>query len=108
MALSSSSLKFDNLELYEPHNRFTIGIVDDVSDSSLPVLEDVEAAAEGTVCCKFWGLGSDGTVEANKNSIKIIGDHTELYAQGYFAYDGSLGLLLLPSPGMGPWRGTPQ
>ena len=58
---------FDNLELYEPRNRFTIGIVDDVSDSSLPVLEDVEAAAEGTVCCKFWGLGSDGTVGANKN-----------------------------------------
>ena len=78
---------FDNLKLYEPRNRFTIGIVDDVSDSSLPVLEDVEAAAEGTVCCKFWGLGSDGTVGANKNSIKIIGDHTELYAQGYFAYD---------------------
>ena len=78
---------YDNLKLFEPRNRFTIGIVDDVSDSSLPVLEEVEAAAEGTVCCKFWGLGSDGTVGANKNSIKIIGDHTDLYAQGYFAYD---------------------
>ena len=68
---------FDNLKLYEPRNRFTIGIVDDVNDSSLPVLEEIEAAAEGTVCCKFWGLGSDGTVGAHKNS----------YAQGYFAYD---------------------
>ncbi len=78
---------FDNLKLYEPRNRFTIGIVDDVSDTSLPVLEEINAAPEGTVCCKFWGLGSDGTVGANKNSIKIIGDHTDLYAQGYFAYD---------------------
>ena len=75
------------MKLYESRNRFTIGIVDDVNDSSLPVLEEIEAAAEGTVCCKFWGLGSDGTVGANKNSIKIIGDHTDLYAQGYFAYD---------------------
>jgi pyruvate-ferredoxin/flavodoxin oxidoreductase len=78
---------FDNLKLYEPHNHFTISIIDDVSDTSLPVEEVIEAAPEGTVCCKFWGLGSDGTVGANKNSIKIIGDHTDMYAQGYFAYD---------------------
>jgi pyruvate-ferredoxin/flavodoxin oxidoreductase len=78
---------FDNLKLYEPRNHFTVGIVDDVSDTSLPVKEHVVAAPEGTVCCKFWGLGSDGTVGANKNSIKIIGDHTDMYAQGYFAYD---------------------
>ncbi|NLL35991.1 MAG: pyruvate:ferredoxin (flavodoxin) oxidoreductase [Fretibacterium sp.] len=78
---------FDNLKLFEPRNHFTVGIVDDVSDSSLPVHEEIDAAAEGTVCCKFWGLGSDGTVGANKNSIKIIGDHTDLYAQGYFSYD---------------------
>ncbi len=78
---------FDNLKLYEPRNHFTISIVDDVSDSSLPVHEEIVAAPEGTVCCKFWGLGSDGTVGANKNSIKIIGDHTDMYAQGYFSYD---------------------
>ena len=78
---------FDNLKLYEPRDNFTISITDDVSDSSLPVLEHINAAPEGTVCCKFWGLGSDGTVGANKNSIKIIGDHTDMYAQGYFDYD---------------------
>ncbi|MBR1418398.1 MAG: pyruvate:ferredoxin (flavodoxin) oxidoreductase [Synergistaceae bacterium] len=78
---------FDNLKLFEPRDNFTIGIVDDVNDSSLPVYEHINTAAEGTVCCKFWGLGSDGTVGANKNSIKIIGDHTDMYAQGYFDYD---------------------
>ena len=78
---------FDNLKLFEPRDHFTVGIVDDVSDTSLPVNEHVVAASEGTVCCKFWGLGSDGTVGANKNSIKIIGDHTDMYAQGYFSYD---------------------
>ncbi|MDR2527476.1 MAG: pyruvate:ferredoxin (flavodoxin) oxidoreductase [Synergistaceae bacterium] len=78
---------FDNLKLYEPRNHFTVGIVDDVSDTSLPIKEHIVAAPEGTVCCKFWGLGSDGTVGANKNSIKIIGDHTDMFAQGYFAYD---------------------
>ena len=78
---------FDNLKLYEPRNDFTIGIVDDVNDSSLPMQDHIDTAAEGTVCCKFWGLGSDGTVGANKNSIKIIGDHTDMYAQGYFDYD---------------------
>ena len=78
---------FDNLKLFEPRNNFTLGIIDDVNDSSLIPDEHINAAAEGTVCCKFWGLGSDGTVGANKNSIKIIGDHTEMYAQGYFDYD---------------------
>ena len=78
---------FDNLKLFEPRNDFTLGIIDDVNDSSLIPDEHINAAAEGTVCCKFWGLGSDGTVGANKNSIKIIGDHTDMYAQGYFDYD---------------------
>jgi len=78
---------FDNLKLYEPRNQFTIGIIDDVSGTSLPSDEHIVAAPEGTVCCKFWGIGSDGTVGANKNSIKIIGDYTDMYAQGYFSYD---------------------
>lgn len=68
-------------------NHFTVGIEDDVSHVSLPVTEFVDPANEGVVQCKFFGLGSDGTVGANKNSIKIIGDHTDLYAQGYFFYD---------------------
>lgn len=71
----------------EKKNHFTIGIVDDVTNTSLTVGEKVVAAPEGTVACKFYGLGSDGTVGANKNSIKIIGDHTNMYAQGYFSYD---------------------
>ncbi|MEL7609187.1 MAG: pyruvate:ferredoxin (flavodoxin) oxidoreductase [Bacillota bacterium] len=78
---------YKNLAAKEPKNHFTIGITDDVTFTSLPVDEEVNAAPEGTICCKFFGLGSDGTVGANKNSIKIIGDHTNLYAQGYFAYD---------------------
>ena len=78
---------FDNLKLYEPRNNFTLGIIDDVNDSSLIPDELINAAPEGTTSCKFWGLGSDGTVGANKNSIKIIGDHTDMYAQGYFDYD---------------------
>ncbi|MCH5278267.1 MAG: pyruvate:ferredoxin (flavodoxin) oxidoreductase [Christensenellaceae bacterium] len=78
---------YDNLSLDEPRNHYTIGIIDDVMNTSLPVNEFVNAAPEGTICCKFFGLGSDGTVGANKNSIKIIGDHTNMYAQGYFAYD---------------------
>lgn len=78
---------FDNAEKKEPKNHFTVGIVDDVTFSSLELGELYEAAPEGTVSCMFFGLGSDGTVGANKNSIKIIGDHTELNAQGYFAYD---------------------
>ena len=71
----------------ELKNHFTVGIEDDVTHLSLKVTKQVNAAPEGTIACKFFGLGSDGTVGANKNSIKIIGDHTNLYAQGYFAYD---------------------
>ena len=78
---------YDNLKLDEPKNHFTVGIIDDVMNTSLPEGEFVNAAPEGTICCKFFGLGSDGTVGANKNSIKIIGDHTNMFAQGYFAYD---------------------
>ncbi|MDI3481246.1 MAG: pyruvate-ferredoxin/flavodoxin oxidoreductase [Tepidanaerobacteraceae bacterium] len=78
---------FDNLKADEPKNHFTIGIVDDVTHTSLPVEEEINTTAEGTVCCKFWGFGSDGTVGANKSAIKIIGDNTDMYAQGYFAYD---------------------
>ena len=68
-------------------NHFTVGIEDDVTHLSLKVTKQVNAAPEGTIACKFFGLGSDGTVGANKNSIKIIGDHTDMYAQGYFSYD---------------------
>ena len=78
---------YDNLDKDEPKNHFTVGIVDDVTFTSLPMGEQINAAPEGTIACKFFGLGSDGTVGANKNSIKIIGDHTDMYAQGYFAYD---------------------
>ncbi|WP_066634218.1 pyruvate:ferredoxin (flavodoxin) oxidoreductase [Desulfolucanica intricata] len=78
---------FNNLKQDNPKDRFTIGIVDDVTYTSLPEGSLVDTCAEGTINCKFWGLGSDGTVGANKSAIKIIGDHTDLYAQGYFAYD---------------------
>jgi len=78
---------YNNLKLNEPKNNFTIGIVDDVTFLSLPSVDVVDVTPEGTHEAKFYGLGSDGTVGANKNSIKIIGDHTELYAQAYFAYD---------------------
>jgi pyruvate-ferredoxin/flavodoxin oxidoreductase len=78
---------FDNLALPEPTNHFTVGINDDVTHSSLKIGEKLDTAPEGSIGCKFWGLGSDGTVGANKNSIKIIGDHTDLYVQGYFWYD---------------------
>ncbi|HPY37174.1 MAG TPA: pyruvate:ferredoxin (flavodoxin) oxidoreductase, partial [Clostridia bacterium] len=84
---SMAKAVFDNLEASEPKNRFTVGIVDDVSNTSLEVKDIINAAPEGTIACKFYGLGSDGTVGANKNSIKIIGDQTNMYAQGYFAYD---------------------
>ncbi len=77
---------YRNLE-GERKNHFTIGINDDVTGTSLEVKEIIDVAPAGTTRCKFWGLGSDGTVGANKNSIKIIGDHTDLYAQGYFEYD---------------------
>ena len=78
---------FDNLKLDAPKNHFTVGIEDDVTFTSLPTGEIFNAAPEGAISCKFYGLGSDGTVGANKNSIKIIGDHTDMYAQAYFAYD---------------------
>ena len=78
---------FENAEKADAKNHFTVGINDDVTHTSLPMGELYEAAPEGTVSCMFYGLGSDGTVGANKNSIKIIGDHTDMYAQGYFAYD---------------------
>ncbi len=78
---------YRNAMAAEPKKRFTIGIEDDVPPLSLPVGENPDTTPEGTHSCKFWGLGSDGTVGANKNSIKIIGDHTDMYAQGYFSYD---------------------
>ena len=79
---------YDNLKLDAPKNHFTVGIVDDVTNLSLEVGEDVDVNGDnGTISCKFWGLGADGTVGANKNSIKIIGDHTDMYAQAYFDYD---------------------
>ncbi|MCF7957066.1 MAG: pyruvate:ferredoxin (flavodoxin) oxidoreductase [Phycisphaerae bacterium] len=78
---------YDNLNQNEPKNHFTVGIVDDVTMTSLPLPAHIDASPKGTVRCMFWGLGSDGTVGANKNAIKIIGDKTDLYAQGYFAYD---------------------
>ena len=78
---------FDNLYHKHPKNRFTVGIEDDMSGTSLPYTEGIAREPEGTIKCKFWGLGSDGTVGANKTAIKIIGDKTNLYAQGYFAYD---------------------
>jgi pyruvate-ferredoxin/flavodoxin oxidoreductase len=78
---------FENLELSEPRNRFTIGIIDDVAFSSLPLKESVSTVPKGTFAAKFYGIGADGTVGANKNSLKIIGDNTDLYAQAYFAYD---------------------
>ena len=78
---------YRNMESDTPKKRFTIGIVDDVTNLSLEVKENPDTTPAGTHSCKFWGLGADGTVGANKNSIKIIGDHTDMYAQGYFAYD---------------------
>jgi len=78
---------YDNFDAKPPKSHFTVGITDDVTHLSLPVAEHINSAPEGTIACKFYGLGSDGTVGANKNSIKIIGDHTPMYAQGYFAYD---------------------
>jgi len=84
---SMVSAVYDNLRAETPKNHFTVGIVDDVSHKSLAVDKLINATPEGTIACKFFGLGSDGTVGANKNSIKIIGDHTPLYVQGYFAYD---------------------
>lgn len=78
---------FENLKLKEPKNGFTIGIVDDISFKSLPVKEEISLAKPGVKECKFYGLGSDGTVGANKNTIKIIGETTSKYVQAYFDYD---------------------
>lgn len=78
---------YNNMLADEPKKTFTIGITDDVTYLSLDVTENPDTTPEGTTSCKFWGLGSDGTVGANKNSIKIIGDNTDKYAQGYFFYD---------------------
>ena len=78
---------YDNLKAETPKNGFTIGIVDDVTNKSLTIGEAIITTPEGTKECKFWGLGSDGTVGANKSAIKIIGNHTDMFAQAYFAYD---------------------
>ncbi|HVN57408.1 MAG TPA: pyruvate:ferredoxin (flavodoxin) oxidoreductase [Bacteroidales bacterium] len=78
---------FENMKLREPVNQFTVGIVDDVTFKSLPLLPEINVCCTGTFSAKFYGLGSDGTVGANKNSIKIIGDTTDKYCQAYFAYD---------------------
>ncbi|MBK1810939.1 pyruvate:ferredoxin (flavodoxin) oxidoreductase [Clostridium sp. YIM B02505] len=78
---------FNNLKQNEPKNGFTIGIVDDVTHTSLPEEDIIDTTPEGTISCKFWGLGSDGTVGANKTAVKIIGDNTDLFAQAYFSYD---------------------
>jgi pyruvate-ferredoxin/flavodoxin oxidoreductase len=77
----------ENLKQEKPKDRFTIGIVDDVTDTSLPEGEVVDTTPEGTISCRIWGLGSDGTVGANKTAIKIIGDNTNLHVQAYFSYD---------------------
>ena len=78
---------YDNLRSRAPKNHFTVGITDDVTFHSLPLGEEIDPSPKGTVRCKFWGLGADGTVGANKNAIKIIGENTDMYAQAYFAYD---------------------
>lgn len=78
---------YNNLKLDNPKNRFTIGIVDDVTYTSLDIKETIKTEPKGTKKCKFWGFGSDGTVGANKSAIKIIGDNTDKYAQAYFSYD---------------------
>lgn len=78
---------YRNLKKTAPKDRFTVGIKDDVGNTSLPEEEVIDASPKGTIRCKFWGLGSDGTVGANKSAIKIIGDNTDLYVQGYFEYD---------------------
>ena len=77
---------FNNMEALQPKNHFTLGIIDDVTHLSMPDIP-IAVDTEGTISCKFWGFGSDGTVGANKNSIKIIGDNTDMYVQAYFEYD---------------------
>ena len=78
---------FDNLKKENPKNNFTIGVTDDITNTSLELSEKIDTAPKSTVRCKFWGIGGDGTVGANKNAIKIIGDNTNKFAQGYFEYD---------------------
>ena len=78
---------FNELKKTDAKQRFTVGINDDVTHLSLTIGENHDVSPKGTIACRFWGLGSDGTVGANKNSIKIIGDHTDMYAQAYFSYD---------------------
>lgn len=78
---------YDNMNTDSPKNHFTVGIEDDVTHTSLPVDTGYDVSPKGTVQCKFWGLGADGTVGANKSAIKIIGDETDMFAQAYFAYD---------------------
>ena len=84
---SSVFAVFNELKKDNPKRQFTIGIVDDVTNLSLEEVESPNTAAEGTIECKFWGLGGDGTVGANKDSIKNIGDNTDKYVQAYFQYD---------------------
>ena len=84
---SSVFAVYEELKRDTPKRQFTIGIVDDVTNLSLPEHDAPDTSPEGTIACKFWGLGGDGTVGANKNSIKIIGDHTDKYVQAYFQYD---------------------
>jgi pyruvate-ferredoxin/flavodoxin oxidoreductase len=78
---------YDNMKAAAPKNHFNVGITDDVTGTSLDVEEGLDVSDEATVACKFWGLGADGTVGANKSAIKIIGDNTDMYAQAYFSYD---------------------
>jgi pyruvate-ferredoxin/flavodoxin oxidoreductase len=78
---------YDNMKSASPKNHFTVGIIDDLTHTSLAVGESLDVTPKGTVQCKFWGIGADGTVGANKSAIKIIGDNTDMYAQAYFAYD---------------------
>lgn len=84
---SMAKAVFDNMAAAAPKHRFTVGIIDDVTHSSLAVDASYTVKTEGTVQCKFWGLGADGTVGANRTAIQIIGDNTDMYAQAYFAYD---------------------
>ncbi|MGL5514169.1 MAG: pyruvate:ferredoxin (flavodoxin) oxidoreductase, partial [Sporomusa sp.] len=78
---------YENLQAEKPKDNFTVGILDDVTFLSLPLKAEIDISPAGTSSCKLWGLGSDGTIGANKNTVKIIGEHTELYTQAYFVYD---------------------
>lgn len=84
---SMAKAVFDNLKKEHPKNNFTVGITDDITNTSLDISDNIDTATSSMVRCKFWGIGGDGTVGANKNAIKIIGDNTNKYAQGYFEYD---------------------